>query len=107
MKRQPTSVMPWSLAVVLLFFPESVSWGYRPFVSTDAAVADVKEIEIELGYFNLERDRRKNTFIIPKVVLTYGLVLILRLKSPMNQSKTCCLSLPASIFLVVRIARRE
>ncbi len=32
--------------------------GYRPFVSADAAVADLKEIEIEIGYFNLERDRR-------------------------------------------------
>src|SRR5439155_13962222 len=74
MKRQPTSVMPWSLAVVLLFFPESVAWGYRPFVSTDAAVADVKEMEIEIGYFNLERDRGNNTFIIPKAVLNYGLI---------------------------------
>jgi K+-sensing histidine kinase KdpD len=25
---------------------------YRPFFSTDAAVADVKEMEIEIGYFN-------------------------------------------------------
>ena len=57
---------------LLLLFPESVAWGYRPFIATDAAVADPKEIEIELGYFNLERDKGKNTFIIPKVVLNYG-----------------------------------
>ena len=66
--------MPWSLAVVLLFFSESVAWGYRPFVSTDAAVADVKEMEIELGYFNWERERGQNTFIVPKAVLNYGLI---------------------------------
>jgi len=27
------------------------AWAYRPFVSTDAAVADAKDGEIELGYF--------------------------------------------------------
>src|SRR5215470_20149012 len=47
--------------------------GYRPFVSTDAAVADPKEIEIELGYFTLERTKDQNTFIIPRTVLNYGL----------------------------------
>ena len=67
--------MSRSLAIVLLLlFSESVAWGYRPFIATDAAVADPKEMEIELGYFNLERDRGKNTFIIPKVVLNYGLI---------------------------------
>src|SRR5215467_12928046 len=49
-------------------------WAYRPFIATDAAVADPKEFEIELGYFTLERDRGKNTFIIPKTVLNYGLI---------------------------------
>jgi len=67
--------MSQSLAIVLLLlFSESVAWGYRPFIATDAAVADPKEMEIELGYFNLERDRGKNTFIIPKVVFNYGLI---------------------------------
>lgn len=65
--------------VLLLVFSESVAWGYRPFIATDAAVADPKEMEIELGYFNLERDRGKNTFIIPKVVLNYGLIRNLEL----------------------------
>jgi hypothetical protein len=63
----------------VLFFPFSAAWGYRPFVSTDAAVADVKAMEIELGYFNLERERGKNTFIVPKVVLNYGLIRNLEL----------------------------
>jgi hypothetical protein len=41
-------------------------------VSTDAAVADPKEVEIELGYFNLERARRANTFTTPSAVVNYG-----------------------------------
>ena len=48
-------------------------------MSTDAAVADVKEMEIELGYFNWARERGKNTFVVPKVVLNYGLVQSLEL----------------------------
>ncbi|HEY2989049.1 MAG TPA: hypothetical protein VGL11_15055 [Candidatus Binatia bacterium] len=35
-------------------------------------MADVKEVEVELGYFNLERAKGKNNFIIPTVVLNYG-----------------------------------
>src|SRR5215470_4726525 len=54
-------------------------WAYRPFIATDAAVADPKEIEIELGYFVLERDRGKNTFITPRTVLNYGLIQNLEL----------------------------
>src|SRR6266536_173581 len=43
--------MSRSLAIVLLLVSsESPAWGYRPFIATDAAVADPKEIEIELDY---------------------------------------------------------
>ena len=62
------------LIFLILVLSPATGFGYRPFVSTDAAVADVKEIEVEIGYFNLERDRGKNTFIVPKVVLNYGLI---------------------------------
>ena len=55
----------------VLLLPAS-AWAYRPFVSTDAAVADPKEVEIELGYFNLERTRHENTIAAPSVVLNYG-----------------------------------
>jgi hypothetical protein len=75
MKWPPIQVMSRTLAIVLLLlFSESIAWGYRPFIATDAAVADLKEMEIELGYFTLERDRGKNTFVIPKVVFNYGLI---------------------------------
>jgi hypothetical protein len=48
--------------------------AYRPFVSTDAAVSDPREVEIELGYFTLERTGRDNTITTPAIVLNYGLV---------------------------------
>ncbi len=61
------------VALGLVGFPAPAG-AYRPFVSTDAAVADPKEVEIELGYFNLERTAGRNTFIVPKAVLNYGIV---------------------------------
>ena len=48
------------------------AWAYRPFVSTDAAVAEPKEVEIEVGYFNLDRNRHENTISTPHTVLNYG-----------------------------------
>src|SRR5574337_1908815 len=62
------------LLTASLLLSASTAWGYRPFVSTDAAVADPKELEIELGYFNLERSRGKTTFIVPKVILNCGVI---------------------------------
>src|SRR5258706_4718538 len=60
------------LAAFLLL--PAAAWAYRPFVSTDAAVGDVKELEIEVGYFNLERNKGNSTFIIPQAVLNYGVI---------------------------------
>jgi hypothetical protein len=37
-------------------------------------VVDPQEIEIELGYFNLERADEENTVITPQVVFNYGLI---------------------------------
>ena len=48
--------------------------AYRPFVSTDAAVADPHEVEIELGALTLDRTRRENTFTTPSVVVNYGVL---------------------------------
>ena len=74
-KRPRLSHTRWSLLLgFILLLSASNAWGYRPFVSTDAAVVDPKEMEIELGYFSLERSNRQNTFIAPKVVLNYGIV---------------------------------
>jgi hypothetical protein len=61
------------LAVLILLERPTPVFGYRPFVSTDAAVVDPHEIELELGYFNLEREKQKNTYTTPQIVLNYGL----------------------------------
>src|SRR5207249_950548 len=60
------------------------AWAYRPFVSTDAAVADPKEVEIELGYFNLDRTGRENFISTPHVVLNYGIAKNLELVAEFN-----------------------
>ena len=68
---------PHACAVVCILIAGIISpgrcWAYRPFISTDAAVADPKEIEIELGYFTLEREKDENAFVIPRLVFNYGL----------------------------------
>lgn len=61
------------LVLAWLFAP-GPCWAYRPFVSTDAAVADPDEVEVELGYFTLEREHGQTAFVIPRAVLNYGLV---------------------------------
>lgn len=62
------------LVFLVMLDCRSYAWGYRPFVSTDADVVDPREVEVELGYFNLERANEENTFITPKVVLNWGLI---------------------------------
>src|SRR5262249_9643532 len=68
-----------TLVLVLLGLLASSVWGYRPFVSTDAAVVERARMEIELGYLTLVRTRGENTFVIPQVVLNYGLTPTLEL----------------------------
>ena len=63
-----------ALSLVLIALPPAVTpaLAYRPFVSTDAAVAEPNEVEIELGSFTLERTRRENTITTPSMVLNFG-----------------------------------
>ena len=61
------------LGLILLGLPASSAWGYRPFISTDAAVVERARMEIELGYLTLVRTQGEHTFMIPQVVLNYGL----------------------------------
>ena len=68
-----------TLVLVLLGLLASSAWGYRPFISTDAAVVERARMEIELGYLTLVRAQGENTFMIPQVVLNYGLTPTLEL----------------------------
>jgi hypothetical protein len=60
------------------------AWAYRPFVSTDAAVAEPKEVEIELGYFNLDRIHHENAISTPHMVLNYGIAKNVELVGEFN-----------------------
>src|SRR5437660_6286663 len=54
-----------------LALPRDAS-AYRPFDSTDAAVADFRETEIEFGPFGFRRDDSGRTLIAPAIVINYG-----------------------------------
>jgi hypothetical protein len=65
----------WSLIlVVVLILPAPQAWGYRPFIGTNAAVADFKEIEFQLGYFGVERMEGKTSLDVPQIELDYGIL---------------------------------
>src|SRR5215813_14143184 len=66
----------WSVAATIIVCC-LVGWAspaaaYRPFDGTDAAVADVGEVEIELQPAGLSRENSQNTLIAPFVVYNYG-----------------------------------
>ena len=51
--------------------PES-AFAYRPFDSTDPAVADLGDVEVELSPLSYRRGEQKRTWIIPQLRLNYG-----------------------------------
>lgn len=57
-----------------IIFTASHAWGYRPFVSTNAAVEESNEMEVQLGYFALKRSDGKTMPVIPQVELDYGIL---------------------------------
>jgi hypothetical protein len=50
------------------------AFGYRPFVSTDAAVADVGEVEVELGFAGFRQDHHRVTIVAPTLIGNLGVV---------------------------------
>ena len=50
----------------------SSAFAYRPFDSTDPAVADVGDIEIELSPVSFRHDDSGPTWIVPELRLNYG-----------------------------------
>jgi hypothetical protein len=59
--------------VLVVVFGTRVALAYRPFVSTDAAVAGPGEIEIEFGYIGFSRHHGENTIVAPTVIANLGL----------------------------------
>jgi hypothetical protein len=66
---RPVLVLLACAAVVAASRPAS---AYRPFDFTDAAVADVGELEIELGPAQFRRSQDERTLIAPIYVVNYG-----------------------------------
>jgi hypothetical protein len=61
------------LAVTLAVAASRRAFGYRPFVSTDAAVAGRGEVEIELGVGGFRGPHRRATIDVPELVVNLGL----------------------------------
>jgi len=68
----------------MVVFAEDPALAYRPFVSTDAAVADPTELEIELGALTVDRTEHENTFTTPSLVVNYGIRERLELVAQFN-----------------------
>lgn len=62
-----------ALLVLLVFFGPGVAVAYRPFVSTDAAVAGPGEAEVEFGYIGFRRDEDRTAIVVPTVIGNLGL----------------------------------
>jgi hypothetical protein len=61
----------WVL-IILVLAPRGVH-AYRPFVSTDASVADAGDVEIEFGYIGFRRDGSRTAIIAPTLIGNLGL----------------------------------
>lgn len=69
-------------AATLFLCAWSPAYAYRPFISTDAAVADFRQVEIEMGVFNWAQNgspssagtTNRNFYTVPQTVLNYGVV---------------------------------
>lgn len=61
-----------SLAALVFGFCTRPAFAYRPFDGTDAGVADLDEIEIELQPFGYQRMGLQSSAVAPFVVFNYG-----------------------------------
>lgn len=60
------------MLIVLVLGPSGAD-AYRPFVSTDASVADRGEVELEFGYIGFRRDGSRTAIVAPTVIGNLGL----------------------------------
>ena len=92
-----------AVLVGIALWPE-VTLAYRPFDGTDAAVADVGELEIELQPAGARWTNEQKTLIAPATVINYGfaknweLVLETQLETPLSPSGTSNLT-SSGVFL--------
>ncbi len=65
-------LVPFLLGSVFALAGSQQAVAYRPFDFTDAAVADVNELETELGPFAFRQSQDERTLIAPQYVINYG-----------------------------------
>jgi hypothetical protein len=65
-------VFPVVMALYCLMAPASLR-AYRPFESTDAAVAETSKLEVEFGYLEFANDDGRNSLAEPSLRLNYGI----------------------------------
>src|SRR5262245_37813193 len=73
MKRTKTTALLLLIPISLTGW-SGISFAYRPFDSTDAAVADVGQLEVELGPVGFRRSVLERTVVAPAYVLNLGFV---------------------------------
>jgi hypothetical protein len=61
------------LSVTVFLGSVSNVYAYRPFVSTDAAVVEKGETEVEIGLYNFTDDKGLDEITIPSLIYNYGL----------------------------------
>jgi hypothetical protein len=63
---------PAALALAAGFCIPPAAQAYRPFNSTDAAVADRGQVEIELGPLGYVREGSDESLVVPSLILNWG-----------------------------------
>jgi hypothetical protein len=69
-----TTVRRAACLVVLTLFSPIACWAYRPFEGTDADVAGLHEVEIEMGPIGYLEQGNQRYLTDPLLVLNYGVV---------------------------------
>ncbi|HDY89476.1 MAG TPA: hypothetical protein ENH82_15355 [bacterium] len=60
--------------MLLILIPSRFAFAYRPFVSTDADVAEKGELEIEFGLLNVHIVKGIDKIIVPGLIFNYGIM---------------------------------
>jgi len=63
----------FATSFIFILMPQS-SFAYRPFVSTDASVAEEKRFELELGAFKFSHQDGENRLVVPGTRVNYGVI---------------------------------
>jgi hypothetical protein len=67
------SIRSWLLSTAAIISWSQPALAYRPFDSTDPAVADPGELEIEFSPVSFRRDDGSDTWIAPQLKINYGI----------------------------------